>query len=335
MTVEARKVKSRSLPWVALVTVWVVWGSTYLGIDAAVETIPPMLMAGTRFLLAGLIVLAFVGPRHFTGVHRPTARHLRSTAVIGALLLLGGNGLLSVGQTGLDSGTAAIIVGTVPIWMVLVDLVAVRSRITGGTVAALVLGTAGVAVLVGGPGSAIDLGAAVVVLVASVFWAVGSVYARKAPLPAHPLVSTALEMIAGGVLLLLVGVAAGEVSRLDLAAVSTKSSVGLLWLILAGAVVGFSSYIYANATLPGDIVATYAYVNPVVAVALGVLLGDEAVGPNLLVGGGLIVGAVVAVVSGHALVIAFHRRTERPPDGSSKGGVAGRRAAEDDPPGAE
>ncbi|MFJ6671361.1 EamA family transporter [Actinosynnema sp. NPDC091369] len=301
MTVEARKTKSGPLPWIALITVWFVWGSTYLGIGAAVETIPPMLMAGVRFLVAGAIVLAVVGPKHATGVNRPTARHLRSTVIIGALLLVGGNGLLSVGQTDLDSGTAAIIVGTVPIWMVLVDLVATKARVTGGTIAALVLGTAGVAVLVGGPGSGIDVGAAVIVLVASVFWAVGSVYARTAPLPAHPLVSTSLEMIAGGVLLIVVGVASGELSRLDLGAISTRSLVGLLWLVFAGAVVGFSAYIYANATLPGDVVATYAYVNPVVAVVLGVLIGHEVVGTNLLVGGGLIVGAVVAVVSGHAV----------------------------------
>lgn len=299
------------MPWIALITVWFVWGSTYLGIGAAVETIPPMLMAGVRFLVAGLIVLAVVGPKHATGAHRPTARHLRSTVIIGALLLVGGNGLLSVGQTDLDSGTAAIIVGTVPIWMVLVDLVATKARVTGGTITALVLGTAGVAVLVGGPGSGIDVGAAVIVLVASVFWAVGSVYARTAPLPAHPLVSTSLEMIAGGVLLLVVGVASGELSRLDVGAISTRSFVGLLWLILAGAVVGFSAYIYANATLPGDVVATYAYVNPVVAVVLGVLIGHEVVGANLLLGGGLIVGAVVAVVSGHVVRRAVLRARAR------------------------
>jgi drug/metabolite transporter (DMT)-like permease len=307
MTVEAGLTKQRWLPWLALITVWIVWGSTYLGIRAAVDTIPPMLMAGVRFLVAGGLMLAIVGPRHARGAQRPTLPQLRSVVIIGALLLVGGNGLLSVGETRLDSGLAALIVATVPVWMVVINALVTRTRITVGVVVALVLGVVGVGVLMGGPGGEVHVGAALVVLVSSAFWASGSVYARRAPLPAHPLVSTALEMIAGGVLLIVIGSAAGELGRLDLAAVSTSSLLGLLWLVFAGSMVAFSAYVYANVNLPNDLVATYAYVNPVVAVVLGALFGGESVGLNLLLGGAIIVSSVVVIVSGHAL----RRRAER------------------------
>jgi drug/metabolite transporter (DMT)-like permease len=265
-------------------------------------------MAGVRFLIAGVAMLVIIGPRHATGVRRPGRHEIRSVIVVAALLLVGGNGLLSVGETELNSGLAALLVATVPIWMVLVNAVKTRTRITAGVVAALALGTVGVGVLMGGPGSEIHVGGAVVVLVASVFWAVGSVYARTAPLPANPLVSTSLEMIAGGLMLLVLGVVAGELGRLDFAAVSTRSLLGLLWLIVAGSMVAFSAYIYANTNLPNELVSTYAYVNPVVAVVLGALLDQEPVGLNLLLGGGIIVSSVVVIVSGHALRSRAERR---------------------------
>lgn len=292
--------KKLLLPWLALITVWIFWGSTYLGIRAAVDTIPPLLMAGFRFLLAGAVMFAIVGPRHARAADRPTWRHLRSALIIGALLLAGGNGLVSVGETTLASGMAALIVATVPVWMVLIAAVTTRTRITTATALALVLGTVGVGVLMGGPGGHVDIGAALVVLIASVFWAAGSVYARHAPLPSNPLVVTSLEMLAGGVLLIIAGIATGELSRLDLKAISVGSLVGFLWLVVAGSMLAFNAYIYANTNLPSDTVATYAYVNPVVAVVLGALLGQEPVRLNLLIGGGIIVSAVVIIVGGRA-----------------------------------
>jgi drug/metabolite transporter (DMT)-like permease len=297
------------LPWLALITVWIFWGSTYLGIAVAVETIPPLLMAGLRFLIAGTVMFAIVGPRHARGAERPTMRQLRSTLIIAVLLLVGGNGLLSVGETSVDSGLAALIVATVPVWMVLINAAVTRTRITATMVLALALGTAGVGVLVGGPGAHVDAGGAVVVLIGSLSWAVGSVYARGAALPSHPLVVASLQMIAGGLVLIVVAGLAGEFGRLDLGAVSASSIAGFLWLVVAGSMIAFTAYGYANATLPNDTVATYAYVNPVVAVVLGALLAQEPLTPNLLLGGAVIVSAVVLIVGGKAVARRLSRRT--------------------------
>lgn len=305
--------RSGLLSWVALATVWVVWGSTYLGIRAAVATIPPLTMAGFRFLAAGALLFAIVGPRHASGEQRPTWPHIRSAMVIGALLLVGGNGLLSVGEKHLASGMAALIVATVPIWMVVINATVTRTRITKATMIALALGTVGVAFLMGGPGGRpVDVGSAAVVLVASVFWASGSIYARRAPLPSHALVVTSLEMLAGGLLLLIAGTVTGELNGFDLRAISVRSLVGLLWLILLGSMVAFSAYVYANKTLPNDTVATYAYVNPVVAVALGALIDQEPISANLMVGGAIIVSSVVIIISGHRR--GGQRHPSRDPD---------------------
>ncbi|KUJ69412.1 hypothetical protein ACZ90_10960 [Streptomyces albus subsp. albus] len=284
----------------ALVTVWTVWGSTYLGISVAVETIPPFLMAGTRYLVAGALVFAVAAPRHARGEHRLTWRHLRSATAVAALMLVGGNGLLSAGEEHLESGLAALVVATVPVWMVLINALVTRTRISATLVAALVLGTAGMAILVGGPGGEVNTGAVIVVLIASALWAAGSVYARNAPLPSHPWVAASVEMIAAGVMLLLIGAVRGEPGRLDPAAVSGSSLAGLAWLVFAGSILAFTAYMYANSTLPNDTVATYAYVNPVIAVLLGVTLGGEAIGTHVYLGGAVIVGAVALIVTGRA-----------------------------------
>ncbi|MDA3626463.1 EamA family transporter [Saccharopolyspora sp. WRP15-2] len=302
------------LPWLALITVWIVWGSTYLGIRLAVDTIPPLLMAGLRFLAAGAVLFALVGPRHARGAQRVTVRHLRSALIIAALLLVGGNGLLSVGETSVDSGLAALVVATVPVWMVLINAAVTRTRITAAMVLALALGTVGVAVLVGGPGASVDVGGAAAVLIGSLCWAAGSVYARRAPLPPHPLVVASVEMIIGGLLLVAAAAATGEFGRLDLAEISAGSIAGFLWLVVAGSMISFTAYSYANATLPNDVVVTYAYVNPVVAVVLGALLGEEALSPNVLLGGAIIVSAVVLIVGGKAVTQRLRRRTPLPND---------------------
>lgn len=296
------------LPWLALVIVWIVWGSTYLAIHAAVETIPPLLMAGFRYLIAGLAMFAIVGPRHARGAQRPTARQLRSTVVIATLMLVGGNGLLSVGETHIDSGLAALIVATVPVWMALVNAAVTRTRITPAMMLALALGTVGVGLLVGGPGAHIQTGGAIVVLVGAFSWAMGSVYARSAPLPSHPPIVAALEMIAGGLVLIIAAAVTGEFSRLDLGTLSNGSVAGFLWLVVAGSMVAFTAYGYANTTLPNDTVATYAYVNPVVAVALGALFSNEELSPNLLLGGAVVISAVVLIVGGKAVAQRNARR---------------------------
>jgi drug/metabolite transporter (DMT)-like permease len=291
---EARPARLRA--WIALVIVWIVWGSTYLGIRATVETIPPLLSAGTRFVVAGGLMVLIARVRlagEWPGV---TWRQLRSACIVGGLLLTGGNGLVSVGETRLASGLAALIVATVPSWMVVMNSAATRTRPTRAVVVALVLGAIGVAVLMGGPGGELDLGAALLVLIAAVLWAAGTVYARSAPLPRDLLLTTALEMLAGGALLLVLAGARGEFLRLSLAAISLRSAIGLAWIIFAGAMVGFTAYIYANSQLPSETVGTYAYVNPVVAVALGALVDQEPVTFNVLLGGAIIVSSVVIIV---------------------------------------
>jgi drug/metabolite transporter (DMT)-like permease len=288
------------LPWLALFTTWIVWGSTYLAIRKAVDTIPPLTMAGIRFVVAGAVMYAIVGPRHARGAHRPTLIQLRSAVVVGALLLLGGNGLLSVGEQHLASGLSALLVATVPIWMVVINAALTRTRITRAMLLGVALGTAGVAVLIGWRGgAAINLGSAGIVLFASVSWAFGSVYARRVPLPRHPLVVTSLEMIGGGLVMLVVAGLTGEFGRFDAGAISGASLLGWLWLIVPGSMLGFTAYVYANSTLPNDVVATYAYVNPVIAVLLGVLIGQESFSANLVAGGAIIVSSVAIIVSGH------------------------------------
>jgi drug/metabolite transporter (DMT)-like permease len=307
------------LPWLALLTVWIVWGSTYLAIREAVDTIPPLTMAGTRFVVAGAVMYAIVGPRHARGDQRPTWVHLRSALVIGSLLLVGGNGLVSVGEQHLASGLAALLVATVPIWMVIINAVLTKTRITRAMLLGVALGTAGVAVLIGWRGGdAINVGSAALVLVASVSWALGSVYARRVPLPRHPLVVTSLEMMAGGVVMLVAAAAAGELGRFDVGAISTASLLGWLWLIVPGSMAGFTAYVYANNTLPNDVVATYAYVNPVIAVLLGVLIGRESFSMNLLAGGAIIVSSVAIIVSGHR-----RSRSRQPSEAQAAGVGAG------------
>lgn len=287
---------------------WIVWGSSFLGIRLAVDTFPPFSMAGFRFLIAGAVLFAIFGPRYVRGARRPTLRHLRSTMIIAALLLLGGNGLLSVGETSVASGLAALLVATVPVWMILINAAVTRTRITATMMLALALGTVGVGVLVGEPGARVDIGGAVVVLVGSLCWATGSVYSRRAELPSHPFVVASLQMIAGGLLLIAAAAVTGEFGRLDLEAISAPSIAGFLWLVVAGSMIAFTAYGYANAALSNDTVATYAYVNPVVAVVLGTVLGQEPLSLNLLLGGDAILSAVVIIVGGDAVASRCSQR---------------------------
>lgn len=292
--------KTRLLPWMALLTVWVAWGSTYLGIHVAVETIPPLLMAGTRFVIAALILLAVFGPRHATGENRPTKPQARSAAVVGLLMLLGGNGLLCIGELHLASGTAAVLVATVPIWMVLINAVVTRTRVPRALIAALATGLVGITILVAGPSGSIGIAAPALVLFASLLWAAGSVYGRTAPLPKHPMIASSCEMLAGGVGCIIAGIARGELSQLKFSAMTAASLGGLAWLVVAGSIVGFTAYLYANRTLPNDILATYAYVNPIIAVLLGTMIGSEALSLNVLIGGAIVIGSVAVVIVGRS-----------------------------------
>src|SRR5918996_4871502 len=228
---ESGRPASVNSVWAALVTVWIVWGSTYLAIRVAVRTIPPLMMGSVRFLLAGGILYLFAVRRGDRVDDRPTAEHWRSAFIIGTALILGGNGLVSFAEQRVPSGIAALLIATVPLWLAIGDRVRYGSRLSWQTVVGLAIGFGGVILLVGqsGAGKVDSLGAAALVG-ASVFWAAGSLYSRRAPLPRRPLVGTGMEMLAGGAILAVVGVARGELADVEPARFSLASVLALAYL---------------------------------------------------------------------------------------------------------
>jgi drug/metabolite transporter (DMT)-like permease len=286
------------LSWVALMTVWFVWGSTFLGIRVAVQSIPPFLMAGTRYTVAGLLLTAILWLMQGRRRQPVTWTQVRSIVIAAVLLLVCGNGLLSMSEVHLESGTAALIVATVPLWMILIDAF-LSKKLRPLSIAGIALGTLGVVALVGAPSAHVSLPAAVLVLIGSLSWAIGSVYARRhSEGEANPLLP-ALEMLAGGLILCTVGLIRGEAAHFDVARLPASAMFGWLWLVVAGAMIAYSAYGYAVRTLPTNLVATYAYVNPIVAVFLGAVLLKESLGWNVLLGGTAIVLSVVAIMLGN------------------------------------
>jgi drug/metabolite transporter (DMT)-like permease len=285
--------------------VYLVWGSTYFAIAVMVDTMPPLLSAGARYGSAGLGLLAWLAVRGELRRIRPSLVHWRSAVIIGGALLLGGNGGVVVGETLIPSGIAALLVATVPIWMALFDAAATRRRPSRLLLGGLLAGLGGVALLAG-PGIGADAGAADalnpvgigIVVIAALSWAAGSIYARHAPLPRSPFVSTAMEMVGGGSLLVLAGLLLGEAGRTDVAGFSIGSIVAWSYLVIFGSLVAFTSYVWLLARTSTSVVATYAYVNPVVALILGAVLLEEPINLRSLLAAGLILGAVVAMVSG-------------------------------------
>ena len=290
---------------VAYAAIYVIWGSTYLAILFAIETLPPFTMAGVRFLIAGGVLYAWA--RLHGRAAPPTPAQWRSTAIIGLLLLSAGNGLLVWSETRVASGVAALLVGIVPCWMVLIDWLRPRgTRPTFQIVMGLALGLAGMFWLIGpdallGGGRADLLGAGAVLL-GSLSWAAGSIYSRHAAAPASPFLATAMQMLAGGAALLLLGVALGEPWLFDPAAFSAKSVAGLVYLIVFGSIIAFTAYVWLLRVSTPARVSTYAYINPVVAVFLGWALADEALTSRMLV-------AAAVIVLGVALITIAPART--------------------------
>ena len=261
---------------VAFAAIYLIWGSTYLAIRFAIETLPPFSMAAVRFTVAGGILYAIARPR----TQRPTRLNWVAAGVVGTLLLAGGNGAVVWAEQWIPSGLTALIVGTVPLWMVLFDwLFAGAPRPSKVLVAGLVWGLCGVGLLLTstemGAQSREGLWGGIAVLGAAVSWAAGSIYARHASLPRSPLLATAMQMIVGGLVLALVAAIAGEGGQLHLSAFSMKSILALAYLIVFGALVAFTAYIWLLRVSTPARVSTYAYVNPAVAVLLGWLLANE------------------------------------------------------------
>lgn len=285
----------------ALGAVYVIWGSTYLAIRFAIETLPPFIMAGTRFLIAGIILYSAM---RLSGVKAPARVHWRSTAIIAALLLFGGNGGVVWAEQFVPSSITAVIIATTPLWMALLDWWRNGVRPTVGVSIGLVLGLIGIALLVGqgnlSGGNQINLIGAGVLIVATLLWASGSFYARYAKLPSSPLLGTSMEMLAGGVLFLIAGTLTGEWGRLRLEQISLHSLLAVGYLIIFGSLVAFSAYTWLLRVTPLSIASTYAYVNPVVAVFLGWALAGEPLTPQTLVATAIIVAAIVFITTRQA-----------------------------------
>ncbi len=292
--------------WVALLAVYIVWGSTYLAIRFAVESIPPFLMVATRFLVAGAILYAW---RRGRGDPAPTRTQWLAAAVVGILLLVAGNGSVVWAEQWVPSGITALIVGTAPLFMVLIDALRPGGRLPDWrTAAGVLIGFGGIVILIdpaslaGNPDRSYLIGLAVLLL-ATFFWALGSLYSRKAKLPSSALLGTGMEMLVGGVVLLGIATLSGEWGRLDLAAVTARSWLGLAYLIVFGALIGFVAYTWLLRSAPTPLVSTYAYVNPLIAIFLGAWLGQESLTPRILLAALVIVGAVFMINSNRARVV--------------------------------
>ena len=300
--------------------IYLVWGSTYLAIRIAIETLPPFLMAAARFLVAGGILWVWALRR---GVPAPTRRQLVDGAVVGALLLWMGNGAVVWAEQWVPSGLAALLVATLPFWMVLLDWVwAGATRPAPAVWAALVAGLGGVALLTsdggfGGGGPGAHLGAWVI-LGGSLSWAVGSIYSRKARMPAAPRMATAIQMVSGGLLLLATGTVTGEWAELDPGTVSLRSVAALAYLIVFGSLVAFLAYIWLLRVSTPARVSTYAYVNPVVALLLGWAVADEPLTPRTLLAGAVILASVAALN-----LLTRRRRRAAPPSAAPRPDATG------------
>jgi drug/metabolite transporter (DMT)-like permease len=283
--------------WLGLGIVYVIWGSTYLAIRVAVETMPPLLTSGLRFCAAGLVLATIIAARSGPSRLLVGRRELVSATLVGAALVLGGNGLVMIAERDVASGLAALIIGSVPLWVVLLRTI-LGDRVGRGTLAGVAVGFVGVAVLVvpsGGEGTA-QLVGAVLLVIASASWASGSFASARLPLPRDPFVSTAYQMASGGILVTIAGLALGETNGLDPAHFSSESLLAVGYLLVFGSLIAFTAYTWLLQNAPISLVATYAYVNPVVAVFLGWLILGEPVTAILAIGAALIVVAVAFVI---------------------------------------
>ena len=290
----------KSKVWLALLALYIVWGSTYLGIKFAIETIPPFFHAGVRFLASGLILVIW---QRSAGNSMPTRKQWISTGIIGTLLLLGGNGLVAWAEQTIPSGIAALIIASVPMFLVIGEAIrpnGVKPNWQG--IVGLLIGFVGIFILVGpseisgGATKLNPLGVAAL-LSACLFWATGSIYSKTADLSKSSLMNTGAQMLIGSISLFIVSGLSGELNGWNIADVSSRSIYGLLYLTFVGSLVGFASYGWLLQNAPISLVSTYAYVNPIVAVLLGVWLADEVLEPRIWLATAVIIGSVIFINS--------------------------------------
>ncbi len=297
--VETRQGPRAAVLWTAMVIVYLVWGSTYLAIRVSVHTMPPLFSAGVRFVVAGVLLGGVLAARSGWRTLLVSRAELAASCLVGVLLLFGGNGMVVLAERTVPSGFAALLVAAVPLWVVtLRALFADRPRLT--TVGGVVIGFCGLVVLVlpgAGHGGGVAIGGALTVLGGSLSWAVGSFGSSRLPMPANPFVASVYEMVIGGAACLVAGIAHGESRDIRLSHIAVSSWVALGYLVVFGSLVAFTAYIWLLGNAPISLVSTYAYVNPVVAVALGALMLGERVTVAVLAGGAIVVLGVCVVVT--------------------------------------
>lgn len=284
--------------WLALLALYIVWGSTYLGIKIAIETIPPFLHAGLRFLVSGLILVLW---QRAAGQKMPSRHQWSHLAIIGLLLLLGGNGLVAWAEQFIPSGVAALVIASQPAFLVIIE--ALRpggSNPTWRAVIGLLIGFAGIFILLGpqsltGSQHSFDGWGVAALLGACTFWGIGSTFSKGADLPSSSLMATGAEMLVGSIGLFLVSALLGEWRGWSPMQISARSLYGLLYLITVGSIVGFGSYIWLLKRAPLPLVSTYAYVNPIIATLLGAWLGSEPLEPRIGLAAAIIIGAIIFI----------------------------------------
>jgi drug/metabolite transporter (DMT)-like permease len=290
---------SRAQIIAAFASIYLIWGSTYLAISYAVETIPPFIMGGIRFVVSGAMLYLWA---RYRGAPRPARLHWRNAIVAGGFLLLGGNGAVVWAEQFVPSGLTALLVSILPFWLVIIEWVRPpRKRPSGAVLVGLFLGFIGIVVLVGqsdvgGHGDVSPIGALVLIL-GSLSWAIGSFWSRDAQLPESGLLTTGMEMLGGGALLLIVGAVTGELAHTDIHRISNASAVGLLYLITFGSLLGFTSYIWLLDKVSPARLGTYAYVNPIVAVLLGWAIAGERLSIRTGVAAAIVICAVALITT--------------------------------------
>jgi drug/metabolite transporter (DMT)-like permease len=316
--------------WLALGTVYVVWGSTYLGIAVAIESMPPFLMLALRFAIAGGLLLGWELLRNGRSI-LPTRREVRDSAIVGSLLLGIGNGFVALAEKSVPSGIAAILIALMPVWLAVLGWVYFRDRLPRIVILGVLVGLVGVVLLIwpfgGGDDKGFDLLGIAALILSPIGWSHGSLFAaRRARLPKQALVATALQMLFGSAFLLLEGVLTGELGRFHPEAITLRSLVALLYLITIGSMLAFNAYAWLLRHAPLSLIGTYAYVNPVVAVALGAIFLAEPISARTLIASAVIVAAVAVIVTargraGHGEEAETPEEAIRGSDSSSEAGL--------------
>jgi drug/metabolite transporter (DMT)-like permease len=280
---------------------YVVWGSTYLGIAIAIESVPPFLMSAIRFAIAGALLLAWVLIRQRDDLRMPSRRELRDSLIVGGLLLGVGNGFVALGERTVPSGIAAVLIALMPLWLAVLGWVYFRDRLPRIVLAGIAIGFVGVAILVWPAGvgaNAFDPFGIVVLFLAPIGWSHGSLFSQRAArLPSPPLLATALQMWAGSALLLVEAFVVGEYSQFHPESVSLRSLVAFAYLVVMGSMVAYNAYTWLLRNAPLSLIGTYAYVNPVVAVLLGAVFLSEPISARTVIAAGIILAGVAMIVT--------------------------------------